>query len=95
MAELDQHIRRVSGKLQQLIRQHQQLLTENEQLKKQLSSANAKELEAKTKITELEQQILVLKAATGQLEAKDKLALEKNINKHLKEIDRCISFLSE
>ena len=43
----------------------------------------------------LEEKVAVLKTATGQLEPTDKKEIEKKLNHYLKEIDRCITMLSD
>lgn len=95
MNELDPHINRINTKLLQLIKQYQLLEKENAHAKAQLAKKLEQEAMYVEQINMLEQKVSLLKAATGQLNAEDKLALEKNISKHLKEIDRCITFLSE
>jgi hypothetical protein len=49
----------------------------------------------KNKVEALEEKVAVLKSATGQLNEVDKKELEKRLNHYLKEIDRCITLLSE
>ncbi len=95
MNELDINIRRISAKLQQLLKQYQHLEKEKEQLQAQLKKKQEQEILFLDKIAELEQRVGLLKASTGNLSPQDKLSLEKNINKHLKEIEKCITNLSE
>lgn len=95
MPELNEQIKRLAAKTQLLLQKHRQVLQENEQLRKKLDRKQQAEGEFTTTIAELEQKLQLLKAAAGNLGKNDKLALEKNINKHLKEIERCITFLSE
>lgn len=47
------------------------------------------------KIEELNQQVLILKSAALQLNDSDKKELEKRINRYIREVDKCINFLSE
>lgn len=95
MSDLEPHISRINTKLQQLLKQYLLLEKEKEQLLLRLNKKEEQETILSEKIVELQQQVGLLKAVTGQMNSGDKLALEKNINKHLKEIDRCITFLSE
>ena len=46
-------------------------------------------------ISNLEQKVMVLKAGTGQLDDTEKKELDKKLHTYLKEIDRCITMLSE
>ncbi|HNG62167.1 MAG TPA: hypothetical protein PLK54_00360 [Ferruginibacter sp.] len=95
MGELEQHIRRVNDKLQQVLKDYQQLQKDNlrqsaliEELKK------AKETSAQ-QVEMLKQQVGILKAAAGNMNEADKKEFEKTINRYLRDIDKCIGILSE
>ena len=95
MGELEQHIRRVNDKLQQVLKDYQQLQKDNlrqsaliEELKK------AKETSAQ-QVETLRQQVGILKAAAGNMNEADKKEFEKTINRYLHDIDKCIGILSE
>lgn len=95
MGALEQHIRRVNDKLQQVLKDYQQLQKDNlrqsaliEELKK------AKETSAQ-QVETLRQQVGILKAAAGNMNEADKKEFEKTINHYLRDIDKCIGILSE
>ena len=95
MGELEQHIRRVNDKLQQVLKDYQQLQKDNlrqsaliEELKK------AKETSAQ-QVETLRQQVGILKAAAGNMNEADKKEFEKTINRYLLDIAKCIGILSE
>ena len=46
-------------------------------------------------IDELQQQLAVLKAAKSELSEEEKKAFEKRLGQYIREIDRCITVLSE
>lgn len=92
---LEQHIKRISEKLQQLLKQHQLLQKENDQLKKELQYIKSLDTERTKQLTELEQKVAVLKTATNNMDETDKKELEKRLNHYIKEIDRCITMLGE
>lgn len=95
MSELENHIKRINDKLQQLLKSHQLLQKENQrqsELIKQLKEAKEKD---QLQITNLQEKISILKAATGNMNEADKKAFEKNINQYIREIDKCIGILSE
>jgi chromosome segregation ATPase len=92
---LDQQFNALNDKLQQLLKQHTRLQKEAQRLREELVSAKNKETETQQKVEELQQQISVLKYASGELNEKDKKAFERKINQYIKEIDRCVSFLSQ
>lgn len=95
MAEMDDHIKRVNSKLQQLLRQYQSLQKENEKLAETVKSLRlAKENEI-AEITRLHQQVSILKSSIGQMAEPEKKVFEKQINQYIKEIDKCIHLLSE
>ncbi len=95
MSELEQHIKRVYDKLQQLLKNYQQLQKDNlrqsaliEELKKS-KEVNAQQIET------LKEQVAILKAAAGKMNETDKKEFEKNINRYIRDIDKCIGILSE
>ncbi len=95
MAEIEEHIKRVTNKLQQLLKQYQLLQKENEKLKDALKEVQqVKETEAE-KIAQLQLQVNILKTSVGQMTETDKKIFEKQINQYVKEINKCIGLLSE
>ena len=94
MSEQDQAIR-ITAKLQQLVRTHEQLLKENAKLRTEVSDLRLKQESNAGKIAELEQSVAVLRTLTGNMDEADKKALEKQLNLYIREIDRCIAMLSE
>jgi Ni,Fe-hydrogenase maturation factor len=95
MPVLENHIKRINDKLQQLLKSHQLLQKENSrqsELIKQLKEAKEKD---DLQITNLQEKISILKAATGNMSEADKKAFEKNISQYIREIDKCIGILSE
>ncbi len=95
LSMLESNIKRVNDKLQQLLKQYSALQKENEKLR-----GNAKKLEEENEtrrqhIEQLQQQVAILKTAAGQMNEADKKAFERNINQYIKEIDKCITLLSE
>lgn len=95
MAELEEHIKRINGKLQQLLKQYQLLQKDNERQSRLIAELQ-QEKEANTRqISLLKEQVSILKAATGQMNEADKKDFEKTINQYIREIDKCIGLLSE
>jgi Ni,Fe-hydrogenase maturation factor len=95
MSDLEQNIKRINDKLQQLLKNYQLLQKENSrqsELIKQLKEAKEK---GDQQITTLQEKISILKAATGNMSEADKKAFEKNISQYIREIDKCIGILSE
>jgi len=95
LSELQQHIKRVQDKLQLLVKQYQLVQKENEKLHAQLQQAKENVHAAQQRTEELLQQVAFLKAAKTGLNDNEKKDFEKRINQQLKEIDKCISLLSE
>jgi len=95
MNPLEQHIQRVSEKLQQLLKQYRILQKDNEKLRKELNDIRGIHAERSKQIEELEQKVTILKTATNNMSKEDKKNLEKKLNFYIKEIDRCITILSE
>jgi NAD-dependent SIR2 family protein deacetylase len=94
MTELEIHLKRIQDKLQQVLKQQTSLQNENLRLKKELEKSNKHILVYQQNIDDLKQQVEVLKITSGNWDETDKKEFEKRINNHIKEIDRCIAFLS-
>jgi len=95
MASFEIQLKRIQEKTQQLVKQYQLLKTENKELKKEVQQSTEKLEIYKNKMEHLEEKVAVLKMSTGQLNEADKKEVVKRLNQYLKEIDRCISVLSE
>jgi len=95
MNNIEQHIRSVNDKLQQLIKKHAAIKKENEALKEEVNKFKEKEVEYKYALHELDQKVSILKAASGQMTESDQKDFEKRVNQYIKEIDKCIGLLSE
>ena len=95
MSVLEENIKRINSKLQQLLRQHQMLQKENEQLKAAMEGLKNDHEKGLARIGELEQQAAILKSAAGKMNEEDRKMYEKQINHYIKEIDKCIGLLSE
>lgn len=95
MSDLEQNIKRINDKLQQLLKRQQQLLKENQKQLELIDELKAgKERDAKL-INSLHEKVDILKAAAGKMNEPDKKSFEKHINRYIREIDKCISLLSE
>ncbi len=92
---VDQQFNNILDKLQQLLKSLNRLQKENERLKAELETARKREQAALQRIDELQEQTAILKYAAGEMNDKDKKEFEKKINQYLREIDKCISFLSQ
>ena len=95
MSEAEQSWKRVNDKLQQVLRQYQLLQKENERLHRNIQVLKEKEEAQLRKTGALEIKIAALQAATGQVDDFEKKELEKRISQYIREIDRCITMLSE
>jgi len=90
-----EQLKRVTGKIQELVKKYDSMKKENDRLKGELIPAKEREVGLLEQIGNLEQKIMVLKAGTGKLDEADKKELDKRLHSYLKEIDKCISMLSE
>ena len=77
------------------MKDHHALQKENEKLRAEITRKAGIEQEMKEKTLQMEAQINILKASTGQMDEASKKAFEKQINHYIREIDRCISMLSQ
>lgn len=95
MAVIDNHIKRINDKVQQLLKQYQTLQKENERLKNTVKKLEEESQEKMQHVEQLQLQVNILKTSAGQMNEADKKAFDKKINQYLKEIDKCITLLSE
>ena len=88
-------LKRINDKLQDMLKKYEILKKENERLRNELMPAKRREMGFMEQIAGLEQKIMVLKTGTGKMDEADKKELDKKLHGYLKEIDKCISMLSE
>jgi hypothetical protein len=95
MTEVEINIKKVNDKIQLLLKKYLQLQKDNDRqslLIAELQASSKKEAEQKK---QLQDQVHILKAAAGKMNDSDKKAFEKNINQYIKEINKCIGFLTD
>ena len=83
------------GKLQQLLKQHAVLQKENLSLKEELGHIKKQAEDFNSSAERLKQQVEILKYNTGEMDEEGKKQFEKRLTGYLKEIDRCITMLSQ
>ncbi len=94
MLDLDLHIKNIQEKLQQLLRNQQVLVKENQRLMKELEKSKQLLSEKEATVAALRQQLDALKLSTTARSPEEKALLEKRINGYLKEIDKCLALLN-
>jgi len=95
MSVVDENIKRINGKLQQLLKQMQALQKENALLQGQVKDLEIRHMDDEQRLAQLSQQVAILKSAAGQLTEEERKSFEKNINQYIRELDKCIGMLSE
>ena len=92
---LDQQFNTINDKLHLLLKQYARLQKENERLKEELDISRQKQKEADQRLEEYQEQLSILKITSGDMNDKDKKDFEKKVNQYIREIDKCITFLSQ
>ncbi len=92
---VDQQFNSLNDKLQQLLKQYSRLQKENEKLKEELHEARHRESETRNRIDAFQEQISIMKISTGEMSDRDKKEFERKINQYIREVDKCIAFLSQ
>jgi hypothetical protein len=92
---VDQQFNILYEKLQLLLKQHARLQKDHERLKEELHASRRTEQESHAQLQQLQEQNTILKISSSSLGEKDKKDFEKQINSYIREIDKCISFLSQ
>jgi chromosome segregation ATPase len=95
MNDLEQQVKRIQEKLQQLLRQRESLLKENGKLKDELRQLKEEKEKHTLQIGQFQQQVDILKATKEGIDDGEKRDLEKRLGHYIREIDRCIALLSE
>ncbi|HAO46010.1 MAG TPA: hypothetical protein PLZ45_02345 [Ferruginibacter sp.] len=95
MSELEQHIKRVTDKLQLLLKNYQQLQKDNQRQSALIEELKKAKESSAQQVETLKEQVGILKAAAGKMNETDKKEFEKSINRYIRDIDKCIGILSE
>ena len=95
MQEIEGQIARVQVKLQELLKRQANSLKENAALQQKLAILQADNSVQEKKIKLLQEQQQIFKAAASKMNEADKKAFDLTINRYIREIDKCISLLSE
>jgi len=95
MSQLDQQLKRMNEKLQQLLKQYYSLQKENEKLKSDYQEMSSKFSAVAIESDKWHQQTEILKLSKDTMDEDEKKAFEKRLSQYVKEIDRCIALLNE
>lgn len=95
MSDLEQNIKRINDKLQQLLKSYQLLQKDNKRQSDIIATLQEVKEKDREQIATLQEKITILKAAAGEMNEADKKEFEKNISQYIREIDKCIGILSE
>jgi hypothetical protein len=92
---MEQQLQRIQGKLQQLIRQHQVVQKERDQLRQEKEKLTT-QLSRQIELTlALEQQLEAHRIQNQVTEPEDRKHMDRKLGQYIREIDRCIALLSE
>lgn len=92
---MQQQLKHIKEKLQQLIKQHQQLQNKNVQLQKNSDKKDAIIAQQQQQLNDLQKQNDVTSISSKILSKQEKKMLEKRIETYIKEIDDCINELNK
>ena len=92
---MEEQLKRIYTKLQQLLKQYQLLQKENIRLNQAVKEMDDDRQQDRQQLDEMKQRVLVLQSALGQMTEADKAAFEKRINQYIREVDKCINYLAE
>lgn len=95
MSVINEYINRIHGKLQQLVKSHEQLKADNAKFRSQVAELREQQASMFKQVEELKQQNMVLKASLQSLEPAEKKELESRLTQYIKTIDKSISLLSQ
>lgn len=92
---MEAQLKRIQEKLLALQKKQASLQKENKDLKDSLGKLRQESESQQQLISSLRQKVDVLKMSSGNWNDADKKQFEKRISSYIKEIDRCITLLSE
>lgn len=95
MQQAQEQLERIQQKIQQLLKQQRALQKINQQLTDEINILRKEKNHQVESVDDLQQQLIVLKATKSELSDDEKKAFEKRLGQYIREIDRCISMLSE
>ena len=95
MQQAQEQLERIQQKIQQLLKQQRALQKINQQLRDEINILRKEKNHQVESVDDLQQQLIVLKATKSELSDDEKKAFEKRLGQYIREIDRCISMLSE
>lgn len=95
MAAIPDPVQQLYAKLQLLLKQHQQLQKDNERLRTELAQLRDEKSVTTAQLEQMALQVDALRLAAGQLSEEDKKAFGKKLTRYIRDIDHCITLLSE
>lgn len=95
MPLLEENIKRINSKVQQLLKSYLLVQKENVRQSNLITLLQKEKQKDAEQLITLKEQVAILKAAAGEMNEADKKAFEKNISQYIREIDKCINLLSE
>ncbi len=95
MAAINDPAQELYGKLQLLLKKYQQLQKDHLRLQAEVDQLRTGKATAEHRLEELSLQVSVLRSAAGQLGEEEKKAFSRKLNRFIKDIDHCITLLSE
>lgn len=95
MSTLQTQIKVVNEKLQQLLKRNVYLQKQNELLSSEVNVLKEKEKGYKATIETMNQKMNILQAAGGSMSKENQKNFENQLDRYIKEIEKCINILSE
>lgn len=95
MPLLEENIKRINSKVQQLLKSYLLVQKENVRQSNLITLLQKEKQKDAEQLITLKEQVAILKVAAGEMNETDKKAFEKNISQYIREIDKCINLLSE
>jgi len=95
MAVVDEQLKSLNQKLQQLLKRYQQLQKENLAIKQEMDSQRLLVKEKNDLVQQLQEKIDILKlGSSSTINDEEKKLLERRINGYLAEIEKCLVLLN-
>ena len=93
MADVSNHIKKLNTQLQLLLKQYNNIFTDNTQQRKTIEKLEQIVKQQNDELLKVKQEQLILKASLDTMDETEKKKFEQKINGYIRNIDKCISLL--
>jgi chromosome segregation ATPase len=95
LPKVQEHIAHIDAQLQQLLQNYERLKIDQQKKDETINNLQQKLGACQEKLEQMQQENLILKASMTKMDPEDKKIFDQKIQLYIKNIDTCISLLSQ